>query len=142
MPRYLGFCPFQKLFGGIQLASGLALFIAIIRGVWDNAVTVPGTLYFHIKVTTHCFLIMAPASAILLTTVFYVGLIQSRFFTIGLFSDNPLDRNFNYFLKQNRRLLLGLLCVVIGIVIYILLYNPSLPSAGGAFKSRGTWASK
>lgn len=59
----------------------------------------------------------------------YVGVIQSWFFVTGLFSDDPLDRNFKYFLKQNRVLLLALLCVAIMIVVYILLYDPILPSA-------------
>lgn len=123
-----GVLPFSETIWWEPVASGLGLFIGIIRGLWDNIVTVPGTMYFHIKVTTHCFLVMAPASAILLTVFFYMGLVQSWFFAIGLFSDNPLDRKFRYFLKQNRLLLLGLLCIVIAIVAYILLYDPTLPS--------------
>lgn len=69
---------------------------------------------------------MAPASAVVLTVFFYMCLVQSGFFVIGLFSENPLNRSFPYFLKQNRFLLLGLSCIVILIVVYILLYDPTI----------------
>ena len=124
-----GVLPFSEITWWQPIASGLGVFIGIIRGLWDNVVNVPGTLYFHIRVTTHCFLVMAPASAILLNLCTYVGVIQSWFFVTGLFSDDPLDRNFNYFLKRNRVLLLALLCITIMIAVYILFYDPVLPSA-------------
>ena len=121
-----GVSPFSEIVWWDPVASGLGLLIGVVRGLWDNVVAVPGTLYLHIKVVFHCFLVMAPASGIVLTVFFYMCLVQSGFFVIGLFSENPLDRNFGYFLKQNRFLLLGLSCIVILIVVYILLYDPRI----------------
>lgn len=96
-----GVLPFSETFWWGPVASDLRLFISIVRGLWDNTMAVPGTMHFHIKVVAHCYLVMAPASAILLTILFYTSLIQSWFFAIGIFSDNPFDRKFRYFLKQH-----------------------------------------
>lgn len=120
--------PFSEIWWD-PVASGYALLIGLIRGFWHNAIETPGTLLFHIRVVTHCYLATAPASAILVTIFSTIALMQSWFFIRGFFSDDPNDLRFFHFLNKNRLPLFALLFTVICIIGYFLSYNPILPGA-------------
>ena len=122
--------PFSEIWWD-PVASGYGLIIGIIRNFWHNAILTPGTLYFHIRVVTHCYLAVAPASAILVVIFASIALMQGWFFVCGLLSDDPNDLRFFHFWNKNRFLLFGLLFIETCIIGYFLSYNPTFPGACG-----------